>query len=143
MNRSNLLGAGWVFLLFLGCGPSVPPPPARGDTGAEAKAREFFEALLREDWTKAYEQLGPQSKASVSQETFTRLARQHRSHIGFTPLEVHVSASETGDFASAVANFKGLVGTTMRSSRDGTGLKQTDSGWVVVLRENFGRLAKK
>jgi hypothetical protein len=130
-------------LAFAGCGPrpAALPPPA--DTGAGAKATEFFEALLHEDWQRAYASLDADSKAWCSGEKFADLARHHREQIGFTPTEVHVGANENGDTAAAVANFRGLSGTSIKHSSDGTALRRTGDGWAVVLRANFGRDAAR
>jgi hypothetical protein len=127
-------------LALLGCGkrPALPP---RTDTGAEQKARDFFAALLNQDWAAAYALLDKESQASVTREKFGELALRYREQMGFEPTDVQVGATENGATASAIANFKGLSGTTVKQFKDGAFLQKNDSEWVVVLRPNFGKIA--
>ncbi|MDB5307863.1 MAG: hypothetical protein JWO38_2065 [Gemmataceae bacterium] len=131
-----------VFLLALtahaGCA-KAPPPAPRTDTGAEKVAKSFFEALLRDDWTAAYGTLDPGSRAWCSKDGFAKLGQAYRGLIDFAPTDVSVTVSETGDQASAVAVFRGVSGTVMKSFKDGASLRRTDTGWAVVLRKNFGK----
>lgn len=133
---------GCLFVLVIllgGCGKPAATLAERKDTGAEQVARDFFEALLSEDWAKAYATLDPESKAWCDKKQFEELARQYRAQIGFAPTEVHVAANETGDTASAIANFKGLSGSTIKHFKDGTSLRRTGASWMLVLRQNFGK----
>jgi hypothetical protein len=121
-----------------GCGPRFPSATARIDTGAEAVARSFFEALAHEDWSAAYVALDPTSRARWTQERFAGRAQAAMKQIGFVPAAVRVSVSEAGDEASAVAVYRGTSGTNPRQFRDGTAMRRTPQGWFVVLRNNFG-----
>ncbi|OWK43197.1 hypothetical protein [Fimbriiglobus ruber] len=131
----------WLLALFAaaaGCEKSPPPPPEKIATGAEKVAHVFFEALMHEDWTAAYDTLDPDSRAWCGKDQFTTKAKAYLGQIGFTPTEVGVAASETADSASAVAVFRGVSGTSPKQHKDGTALHRTPTGWAVVLRKNFG-----
>jgi hypothetical protein len=124
-----------------GCERQPEPPPAVADTGAEAVAKSFFEALVREDWSAAYETLDTGSRARVSKQEFVSRAQAAMKQIGFRPTDVGVMVSENGDQASAVAVYRGVSGTSSKQYKDGTALKRNGHGWAVVLRSNFGNKA--
>jgi hypothetical protein len=136
----------WLVLVVVGltgCGKPSPSFIPRAETGAEKTAQGFFEALVSEDWPRAYAALDPESQAWCSEKKFAELAQHYREQIGFTPTGVSIGANEIGDTATAIANFKGLSGTTIKQSKDGTALRRTAGGWAVVLRENFGKDSPK
>ena len=122
-----------------GCGKDAVLPPASPDTGAEAVAKTFFEALVREDWTAAYDTIDATSRARLTKEQFAKSAKAAITQLGFKPTEVGVAVSETGDHASAVAVYRGSSGTSSKQYKDGTSMKRSDHGWGVVLRSNFGK----
>jgi hypothetical protein len=130
----------WLTLFFLSLAGCEKPPalPASVDTGAEAAARTFFEALMREEWSTAYDTIDIECRTRWSRDAFAARARAAMSRMGFLATEVGVVVSETGDRASAVAVFRGLSGTTAKQFKDGVALKRTARGWNVIPRSNFG-----
>ena len=129
-------GVAWM-LLLAGCG-STPTSPAPG--AAEAVAQDFYEALLRQDWPRAYACLAPESRARCSAEQFTRLARGHRRGLGFEPESVRVRfCEEHGSEATAHVVYTGHSESGHRSYKDGITLRQVESGWGVVLPARFGQ----
>ena len=75
------LAAALLAVGLTGCGP----PAAPSGTGAEAVVREYFEALLRQDWGRAYAALDPEERARRGVESFTRLAQSYHRRLGFEP----------------------------------------------------------
>ncbi len=114
----------------VGCGG--PSPPA--GTGAREAAEAYYDALLRRDWSAAYDRLHPESRARWGLARFTKLAEQVRGNVGFEPERVRVrSCEERGD--EAVAH---VVWLGRGRYEDGVTLRRTDGGWGVVLPQNFG-----
>ena len=138
MALARLLPALTLAALLCGCGRHSPPP-ARLQTGAEDIARRYSESLLRGDWPAAYDTLDDMSKAACRPERFASLGGRYRKQFDFEPTDVLVFATETGDRATAVGVFRGTAGSKAVQRKDGVALRRTDSGWAVVLRENFGR----
>ena len=138
---------GPILLLLLvwglhGCSKSTAPSnPPKTDTGAEKTAKSFFEALLHEEWSAAYDLLDSTSREWCGKEDFTSRAKATMSQLSFTPTEVAVAVTETEDAATAVANFRGISGTSSIQHKDGTALRRTSKGWAVILRKNFGDAA--
>ncbi len=131
----------WLLLAVLslaGCEKQPPAVAASPDTGAQAAARTFFEALMREEWSNAYDTLDAESRGHISKEMFAGRAKAAMKQLGFVPTDVGVTVSETGDRASALAVYRGLSGTTPKQFKDGMALKRTGQVWHVVLRSNFG-----
>ncbi len=114
---------------------------ATTDTGAGAVAKTFFEALVREDWSAAYDTLDANSRARLSKEQFAGRAQAAMVQLGFKPTEVGVAVSETGDHASALAVYRCESDTNTQQYKDGAALKRGAHGWAVVLRSNFGKQA--
>jgi hypothetical protein len=125
---------------MVGCaGKSEPTAP---DTGARAKAEEFFGALIANDPPRAYATLDPDSKRRVSLEQFTMLARAYAKNVGFPAEKVYIHASdEQGDAATVHVTLTGHGGHTRRYS-DGITLRRKDGQWGVVLPTNFGQKAR-
>jgi hypothetical protein len=110
-----------VFLLVLGalgC-HAVPAPPV--DTGARATAQDYYEALVQQDWKRAYQTLHPDSRARCSEAHFTRLARAYRSEA-----TVHVVLA-------------GSAGAQARRYKDAVVLRTGEGGWGVILPPRFGQ----
>ena len=125
-----------------GCSKSTAPTnPPKTDTGAEKTAEVFFQSLLKEEWSAAYDLLDSSSREWCGKEDFTTRAKAAMSQLNFTPTEVAVAVTETEDAATAVANFRGISGTSSIQHKDGTALHRTSKGWVVILRKNFGDAA--
>jgi hypothetical protein len=131
---------GWLVLaaLLLGGCEKQPVGSPRTDTGAEAVAKSFFTALVRNDWPAAYGALDPYSRRWCSQDQFVSRARAALKQIGFTPTEVNVAVTETGDQASAVAVYREAFAAGSKQYKDGTAMRRTGQIWAVVLRNNFG-----
>ncbi len=134
----------WLLTLVLawptlpGCGSAARPTPAVARTGSDEAARRFFEGLRQKDWVAAYATLDPESRSECGEGEFAERCKRYHQQIGFSPSEVHVSVSESGDTASAVAVYRGVDGTTPKQFRDGTSLQLSSGVWSVVLRKNFG-----
>jgi hypothetical protein len=132
---------GWVWVTTLtslaGCGEAAAPP---ADTGAEAAARSYFEAILRQDWARAHATLYPDSRARCSPEQFSRLAQNYLRNLGFNPREVRVrSCEEHGGEAVAHVVFTGQSASRRRYYKEAVTLRQGGDGWGVVLPPQFGR----
>jgi hypothetical protein len=140
--RASVLGLLLALeLSLIGCQSDSPTKPSRPDTGAESVARTFFEALMHEDWAAAYNTLDSESKNAFGEQSFVKLGKVYLSQIGFSPGEVHISVTETGDQASAIAVFRVTSESSTKQFKDGTELRKTAIGWVIVLRQNFGKEA--
>jgi len=128
---------GAAVALAAGCAAA---PTTKTDTGAEAAARAYCEALARQDWAAAYAALHLDSRARFDADEFARLARAHRGRMGFEPEGVVVQSCEEHD-AEAVAHvvFTGKAGGKGRSFKDGVALRRGAAGWGVVLPPGFGK----
>jgi len=130
-------GAGWMVRRSISAAPSKPATPAPL-VGAAKTAQDFFEGLMHEQWSSAYETLDPESRAWCTEDEFVKRAKTNSSTIGFAPSEVRITANENGDDASAVAEYRGAPGTKGQHFKDGASLRRTPNGWRVILRKNFG-----
>jgi hypothetical protein len=102
--------------------------------------RDYYEAVLRQDWGRAYTTLHAESRARCSAEQFTRLAQSYRRDLGFEPEEVHVrSCEEHGTEAVAHVMITGRSEGKQRHYRDAVTLRQSGSQWGIVLTSGFGR----
>src|SRR6516164_8826075 len=123
----------WLWLaaaLAVGCGRPVPTRPQ--GTGAEAAARDFCEAVVRQDWDRAHALLDADAQAACSPGRFGQLAATYRAGMGFEPDAAHVrSCEEHGDDAVAHVVFSRSVGSKRRSFQDGLTLHRGASGWAV------------
>jgi hypothetical protein len=135
--RAGSFGNWLVAVCVIGCaGPSDPP----AGTGAEAVARDFYEALLRQDWVAAYSGLDLDTRARCDQRAFARLAQSHRRGLGFEPQAVQLrSCQEQGEKAIARAVFTGRAAGRQRFYKDAVTLRNSAEGWGVVLPPRFGR----
>jgi hypothetical protein len=122
--------------LAAGCGREAATPAG---TGAREAAQGYYEALVRQDWPRAYAALHPQSRGRLGPERFAALAADHRRGVGFEPAAVHVrSCEEQGDEATAYVVLTG-VHVTKERHRDAVRLLRDGDGWGVVLPPTFGR----
>jgi hypothetical protein len=120
--------------LLAGCGEA---PPA--GTGAEAAARAYCEALVRQDWNGAHARLDAASKKALSSEQLGRLVRSRWALIGFQPVGVQVKACEEhGGEAMAHVLFRGRAGGKKRFAKDGVTLRNNGETWAVVLPPRSG-----
>jgi hypothetical protein len=131
---------GWVWVTALaalaGCGETATPPT---DTGAEAAARDYYEAILRQDWAKAHAALHPDSRARCGPKQFARLAQNYLRNLGFHPREVRVrSCEEHGSEAVAHVVFTGQSSSRRRYYKEAVTLRPSGNGWGVVLPPRFG-----
>jgi hypothetical protein len=123
-------------LLLAGCGRS--PPPA--GTGAEAVARRYAAALLRQDWAGAHAALHPESRAWCRVEQFARRGQDHRRGMGFEPRSVRLrSCEERGEDAVARFAFAGSSPGRQRFFKEAVVLRLSPEGWGVVLSPRFGQ----
>ena len=126
---------------LIGCSHSPEQPPG---TGAKECAQGYYEALIRQDWPKAFACLDPESKKRSSSSQFSRLAQSYRSGLGFEPDTMHVRAcEERGTDATAHVVLTGQAGTKSHRYKDAVALRRGDSGWRVVLPANFGQARKR
>jgi hypothetical protein len=127
-----------ALVVAAGCNSS---PTSTADTGARVAAQQFFDALVQQDWPRAYETLHPDSRAAYDLERFTALAKNYRRHLGFEPREVHVrSCEEQGGEAVAHVVLTGPAEAGRRGQyKDAAVLRLTAGGWKVVLPGQFGR----
>jgi hypothetical protein len=123
-------------LLLAGCGGG---PAAPTGTGSSVVAQDYYEALVRKDWTAAYTALHPDSRAKVSAAQFARQAEAYRRQLGFEPLQVALrSCEEHGAEALAHVVLKGDAAGRTRSFKDAIVLRQAGADWCVVLPPRFG-----
>jgi hypothetical protein len=134
----------WTVLalgVLAGCGRGPAQSP---DTGAADAARGYYEAVLRQDWARAYAALGPEARARWSAAEFTRRARAYRRKIGFDPEAVRVRAcEEDGPKAIAHVLITGRAGGRQRVYKDAITLRQSGIAWGVVLPRDFGRQGRR
>jgi hypothetical protein len=120
-----------------GCGDG---PESSASTGAAEAARQFYEALIQQDWAAAYECLDGAGQARLDRKRFEQLARGHRRALGFNPQEVRVrSCEEHGDEAVIQVVLTGQPVQGARSAKDGVLLRRSTAGWGVVLPARFGQ----
>ncbi len=139
MTMRRARGAACLLALaaLLGCGPAPPTTP---HTGAEEAARDYYDAIRRRDWGRAYELLHPDSRARWSADGFARAAEEYRRRLGFEPEAVKVrSCEEQGEEAKAHVVFEGRAGGRPQLFKDAAELRRSASGWGVVLPQRFGR----
>lgn len=126
--------------LLVGCERASPPPAA---TGAREVAQNFFDAMIHQDWPRAYATLHAESQVRFSPEQFSRLAQNYRRGLGLEPDKVHVGACEEhGLEAVAHVSLTGRAVSKHRRFKDAVLLRWTGTDWRVVLSNNFGRTKK-
>jgi hypothetical protein len=133
----------WTFLAIAlaGCGRA---PDASAGTGAREATERYFEALLNQDWPRAYAELHPGARKRVTAEEFARLARQYCQNLGFEAGHATVRACEEHG-AEAIVHV--LVvdrsGSPAHHYKDTLVLRQGDGAWGVVLPRNFGQKGRR
>jgi hypothetical protein len=133
----------WAWIVSLvgavGCG-AEPAPPA--GTGAKEVVHEFFDALVRQDWTQSYGALHPETKKRIAAPQFARLAQLYHQNLGFKAEAFQVqSCDEKGSDALAHVVLTGHADSKQRRYKDAVVLRNTPEGWRVVLPDAFGRPA--
>jgi hypothetical protein len=136
--RWRMSAAALLALTMLGCGRgggSVEP-----DTAARATVRNFYFAIIREDWPAAFALLEPQSQSRFGADAFADAARQYRASFGFEPVSVEIrSCDEKGDRAKARVIVTGKSASAKHRFRDAIDLRKSSSNWGVAPAEDFGR----
>jgi hypothetical protein len=133
--------SGWFgCLLALGvAGGCGVPPESPPDTGARQVVQDYFEAVRRRDWPRAYAALGADCRRRWDVGEFTRRADQFRRSLGFEPEKEFVrSCEEHGTEAVAHVVIQGRVGSRQRY-KAACVLRQGGTGWGVVLPPQFGQ----
>ena len=131
---------GWVWVLAAaglsaGCGPA---PTAPDDTGSREAVRGFYEAVLAQDWPRAYRFLHPVSQGRTSPEQFADRARNYRRSLGLEPEAVRLrSCEEHGTEAVAHVVLTGRAGR--QTYKDAITLRRNGAEWGVVLPPSFGK----
>jgi hypothetical protein len=135
--RQFTLGLLLVQLLLSGCAGA---PRGLTGTGAKEVVQSYFEALLQQDWKRAYIALNTESQARCTADQFTRLAQAYRRDLSFEPDALKVrSCEEHGEEAIAHVVFSGQSGSHLRLFKDGAALRREAGSWRVVLSSHFGR----
>jgi hypothetical protein len=129
-----------VFLvgpLLIGCG-HVSNEQKR--TGAKQCVQNYFQAIVDEDWSKAYSALDESSQRRWNATQFAELARKYRRDLGFDPKQVFIRAcEEQGAEATAHVVLTGLSTAKDGRSKDALVLRRSETGWRVVLPTTYGR----
>ena len=124
------------WLAALGCMQT----PSSPDTGARAAAQVFYDSLLQQDWTRAYDQLHGDCRGRWSRDQFTRLARAYRQALGFEPAAVHLrTCEEQGETATVRLAWSGSAAGRPREFKDAVVLRRSATGWGVILPAQFGQ----
>jgi len=135
--RNLLLLAG---ILIVGCNRR---PNYVENTGSKDCVQTFYQALIRQDWTRAYSVLDAKQQKAHSLEQFSRLAQSYRNGLGFDPEAIHIQAcQEHGSEAMAHVVLEGQRGDLRRRYKDAVTLRRENQGWRIVLSSNFGRIKK-
>jgi hypothetical protein len=106
--------------------------------------QSYFQAIVDEDWSKAYAGLDESSQRRWDAKQFSELARQYRRELGFEPEQVFIRAcEEQGTDATAHVVLTGSSSTkdgrSHGRSKDALLLRRSETGWRVVLPTTFGR----
>jgi hypothetical protein len=122
-----------------GCNRS--PAPQAG-TGAEETAKQFYEAFVLKDLSRAYALLDPAGRNHYSEQQFNDLAVRQLNAMGFEPREVYVRpCEEHGTEAVAHIVVTGQATSRQRSYfyKDAVMMRRDGGGWGVVLSPRFGQ----
>ncbi|MBX7103563.1 MAG: hypothetical protein K1X57_05755 [Gemmataceae bacterium] len=120
-----------------GCGGRVPASP---DTGAKQSAERYFRALIRRDWSAAYDGLDAASKARVSQAEFARRAEVYLTGLKLNPSEATAGAAQESELTATVhVAITGRGGHGFRRFKDTVTLRKDGRDWKVELPRSFGR----
>jgi hypothetical protein len=126
----------FMALLLGGCQGANPSPQG---TGAKETAQRYYEAIIQQDWAKAYSTLHPDTSRNINLEQFTASAKRFRQRIGFEPGQTFVrSCDEQAQSAMAHIVICGQPPHTHLQFMDAIAMHRTEGGWAVVLPENFG-----
>jgi hypothetical protein len=129
----------FVLALLAAAGGCRRAPTRPAGTSALDAARAYHDALLHRDWPKAYGLLHPDSRGSLAESDYSRLAEGYRAAFGFEPSEVHVGpCQEQVDTAVAHVTFGGWSASKHKRFKDAVQLRRSGAAWGVVLRPNFG-----
>jgi hypothetical protein len=126
---------------LFGCGPVSEDHKG---TGAKHCAQNYFQAIVDQDWSKAYAALNESSQRRWNAKQFAELARKYRRDIGFEPDQVFIRAcEEQGSEATAHVVLTGPSTAKDGRSKDALVLRRSETGWRVVLPTTFGTSEKK
>ncbi len=129
-----------VFLmgpLLIGCG-HVSNEQKR--SGAKECVQIYFQAIVNQDWSKAYAALDESSQRRWNATQFAELARKYRREIGFEPEQLFIRAcEEQGVEATAHVVLTGPSTAKNGRSKEALMLRRSETGWHVVLPATFGR----
>ena len=132
-----ILASLWVAALGCMRSPSAP------DTGARAVAQAFYDSLLQQDWTRAYDQLHADCRGRWSHDQFTRRAQTYRQALGFEPAAVHLrTCEEQGETATVRVAWSGSAAGRPREFKDAVVLRRSATSWGVMLSKQFGQLRR-
>jgi hypothetical protein len=128
----------WILAFVAGgCGASDPPPV---DTGARDATRTYCGAIVNKNWSNAYALLHHDIQARQSKDEFTLLAQAYRQGVGFDPTEFRIrSCEEHGNEATAQIMLVGRTGSKQRYFKDAVVLRNSGTGWKVILPPQFGQ----
>jgi hypothetical protein len=127
--------------LFIGCERHEED---ESGTGSRECVEVFYNALIQQDWMRAYATLDPGNQKADSLQQFSRLAHSYRRNLGFEPETLHIqSCQERGQEAIAHVVLTGRDGDRERRYKDAVTLRRYDAGWRIVLPKNFGRQNKR
>jgi len=88
--------------------------------------------------------LHPDARERFGSGQFIRLAQQHLQHLGFEPPTAHIrSCEEHGAEARARVLYEGRDASGRKLYKDAVALRQSGTGWGIVLPNSFGRRADK
>jgi hypothetical protein len=139
------LNGDWLLPLAIvaaltGCNEA--PAPVAG-TGAAEAAQDYYEALLRKDWPRAYALLDQASRNRIPAQPLGLALRQLRP-LDFEPTAVYVRAcEENADGAIAHVVLTGQAAGRQRFYRDTLVLRRDSGGWRVVLSAKFGQMPRR
>ncbi len=136
--KLSIIGCLVLVAAVSGCGQASDPKPAT--TGSPEAAKEYFEAVLHQDWPRAYERLDPEQRRLYSLARFTQLAQNYRKHLNFEPREVTVrSCEEHGTEAIAHLVLLGEDRSKQKFYKEAITLRSSSAGWGIVLPPKFGQ----
>jgi hypothetical protein len=125
-----------VLAALAGCSEAPATTP---HTGAEEAVRDYYEAIRRRDWGRAYELLSPDAQARWNVNGFAQFAEGYRRQLGFELEEVYIrSCEEQGDEAKAHVVLEGHANGKQHFFKEAAELRRSASGWGVVPPQRFG-----
>lgn len=128
----------WPILAALMQEGCINSPNTPGGTGAEQAVSNFYDALIQQDWSRAYRALDSGSRSRHSPEEFGYKAASYRRGLGFEPATIRIRSCEEHG-AEAVAHVIISGPGPRHSFRDGAQLRREAGGWGVVLSPGFGK----